>query len=476
MHYTKTLAAFAAGTDYERLPKAVVDKTKRLILDTLGNAVAGFSTSAGKLALKTKQKLGGAPMSSVFVTGQKTSVTNAAFCNATLASALEADDTCLQLGHHGQCAFMPALAMAEHEGASGKAYLAAAALAYEVGARIASAARHVVRAQDGTLQFNPSGGGVNWVVFPAVIGAAKILGLDAERFATAFGIAGYSSTIPTGGRWNQPPRSHLKYNPYAFMAESGTLAALLASQGFTGDPEIFDGDITEVKANWWQMAGCIASDPLAAVSGLGERWMTLDASFKPYPSCRFTHGPLGLFEKVVVANGLAAEDIEQVDVYSNQMMFAYHMDSAVVGSESDCQFSMPHLIAMAALRIPCGPRWVSPEYWQAPAVEAIKAKVRCHRYELADHAMVQQLLEGRWEKTHSAVTVRARGRTFEASADYAPGDPFTEETALSDDALFAKFRSFAGQGLAHSQIDRCIDTVMNLESAPNVDALIDLLH
>ncbi|MDB5985174.1 MAG: uncharacterized protein JWR16_227 [Nevskia sp.] len=474
--YTQTLAQFATGTSYKQLPSEVVAKAKRLILDTLGNAVAGFSTSAAKLAIKTRQQLGGTPESTVLVNGFHTSSTAAAFCNATLASALEADDTCLQLGHHGQCSFMPALALAESTGASGSDFLAAATLAYELGGRIASAARHVVKAKDGSLQFNPSGGGVNWVVFPAVIGAGRMLHLDALQMASALGIAGFSSTVPTGGRWNDPPRRHLKYNPYAFMAESGTLAALLSSNGFTGDPDIFDGDISAVKANWWQMAGCIGAEPQSAVGELGSRWLTLDASFKPYPSCRFTHGPIGLFEQIVAQHQLAIDDIEKVDIYSNQMMFAYHMDSAVVGSEADCQFSMPHLIAMAALKIPAGPRWVSPEYWRSPQVEALKRKVECHRYELADQAVVQQLLDGRWEKVHSAVKVRAAGKTFEASAEYAGGDPFTPETAMSDTALFAKFRNSTAQGLAEFQIDRCIEIVMKLESQPDLKQLIGLLH
>jgi len=474
--YTKTLAGFAVDTDYDALPKAVVEKGKRLILDTLGNAVAGFSTSAGKLAVKTKQALGGTPVSTVLVTGQKLSPTSAAFCNATMASALEFDDTCLQLGHHGQCSFMPALAVAEANGASGRDFLSAAIVAYELGARIASAARHVVQDADGQLKFNPSGGGVNWVVFPAAIGAGKILKLDQTRMASALGIAGFSSTVPTGARWHLPPRNHMKYNPYAFMAESGTLAALLSQNGFTGDPDIFDGDASEVKANWWQMAGCIGVEQESAVGGLGDRWLTLDASLKPYPSCRFTHGPLGLFEQLIKEHGISADEIEQVDIYSNQMMFAYHMDSPVVGSEADCQFSMPHLIAMAALKIPAGPKWVAPEYWSSPTVAALKNKVTCHKYDIADQAVVSQLLGGRWEKSPSAVKLRARGQTFEAKGEYAPGDPFLEETAMSDKALFAKFRQATEQGLAEFQIDRCIETVMNLETLTDVRGLIDLFH
>ena len=119
---------------------------------------------------------------------------------------------------------------------------------------------------------------------------------------------------------------------------------------------------------------------------------------------------------------------------------------------------------------------MAPEHWRSPAVAAVKDKVRCLAYETADHKMVEQLLGGRWEKTHSAVKVRAGGKTFEASAEYAPGDPFTADTAMSDEQLFRKFRSSTEQGLAASQIDRCIELVMKLESQPGVQGLVDLLH
>jgi 2-methylcitrate dehydratase PrpD len=314
------------------------------------------------------------------------------------------------------------------------------------------------------------------VVFPAVIGAGKIFGLDAPQMAGAMGIAGFAATVPTGGRWNRPNWNHLKYNPYAFMAESGTLAAVLTKNGFTGDPDVFDGDVSELKANWWQMAGCIAAHPEDAVRGLGERWLMRDMSFKPYPSCRFTHGPLGLFEQIVAEHKLGADDIEQVDIYANQMMFAYKMDRPDIGGESDCQFSMPHLIAMSVLGVTAGPKWVAPEYWDHPAVNALKAKVRCLPYEAADQAMVQQLIAGRWEKNPARVRVKARGQVFEAKADYSPGDPFDPAMAMDDERLQKKFRNFTQQGLAASNIDRSIETVMTLDSFTSLASLANCLH
>jgi 2-methylcitrate dehydratase PrpD len=131
---------------------------------------------------------------------------------------------------------------------------------------------------------------------------------------------------------------------------------------------------------------------------------------------------------------------------------------------------------MSALNIPAGPRWVSPEFWNAPQVEALKAKVHCHRDEAIDRKVVEQLLAGRWEKTHSRVVLKAAGRSFEAAADYAPGDPFQADLAFTDAQLFAKFRNSTGLGLPAAQIERCIETVMMLEREPDVRGLLQLLH
>lgn len=474
---TKTLCDFSVQTRFKDLPDDVVHTSKRLILDVIGNAVGGWSTNAGKYALKTMLDLGGAEQATMIVNGRRTSVPTAVFANVTLATALESDDTLLFLGHHAQSAVLPALAVAEAHGRSGEDLLTAVALGYELGARVSKAARHIVVQEDGSLRRATTGGGMNWVVFPAVLGAAKALELNLDQTRSAVGVAGFTATIPTGSRWNRPPWNHLKYNPYAFMAQSATTAALLASNGFTGDADVFDGEVTDGKANWWYMSGTSGSVPTDLVADLGEVWLTPRASYKPWPSCRFTHGAIGLFEKIMNTESLTPDDIEQIDYWSNSSVAVYHMDSPVVGGEADCEFSIPHVIAMACLRVPPGPQWVAQRYWDDPVVESIKAKVRTHVSPEADQVLTDQLIAGLRIRDPHRVDVRTRdGRVFSESADYVMGDPHSPETIMDDDALVGKFRNFTEQGLATDTIERCIETVMALEELPDVRLLTDFLH
>jgi 2-methylcitrate dehydratase PrpD len=472
--HTDRIAQFVSATRYEDIPERVLHCTKRLILDTMGNAIAGYSTAASKRALKTVAGLGGAPQSTIVATGHRTSLTNAVFSNVTLAATLEADDCCLYLGHHGHVSIFPALALGEQRRLPGKAFLAACAVAYEASARIASAARHVVRDNNGALKSNPSGGGVNWAIFASAFSAAQAVGLNMAQVKNLMGLAGFNASIPTGSRWNRPPFSNLKYNPYAFLGQSGMLAALLAENGFTGDDAILDVE-GDAANDWWHMAGIAGADPAAAFASLGDGWLTLNTSFKPYPGCRFTQGPATLFEALLREKGIRDTDIEHVDIYTDGMIFQYKMNNPCVESEEDAQFSLPHIMSMVALKIKPGADWVAPRFWNNPTVESLKSKIVCHRYDRADSSTIEQLLDGRWERYPHRIVVQACGQTFERHADYVLGDPHVSETYLSDERLFEKFRSFTEQRIAANQVDRCIETVMSLDQLGDLSPFVECL-
>lgn len=476
MGYTEQLARFISSARYEDIPADVIAMAKRLILDALGNAIGGFSTSSGKLALKTAGRIGGTPQSTVLVTGARTSVPTAVFSNVMIAAGLESDDSILNIGHIAHMSLFPALAILERDGRSGRDLLAAFVMAYETAARVGRAGPSMVRKPDGKIFFGNTGVGSNWTIFAASAGAAHAARLDDRQTASALGIAGLTSTIPTGRRWNKPNWNHLKYYPYAFAAQSAVQGVLLSEDGFTGDPDIFDGDARDVKANWWSMAGFPASYPETLSQQLGDEWLTRKAGFKPYPSCRFTHGPLDGFRKIIAEHDITADEIEKIDIYTGRTVQVFKLHLAEVSSEADAEFSMPHVMAMSALRVPVGPQWVASRFWSDPHVLAIKQKVECHVWEEANRDVTEQILANDFVTFPYRVVVTARGQTFEAGADFAMGDWDTPETRFDDDMIIDKFRRFTELGLAVRNVQRCIDTVMKLEEVENVARLIDCIH
>src|SRR5262249_31078469 len=148
----------------------------------------------------------------------------AALANGTAAHSLELDDT-HQGGsiHLGVSVFSAALAVAEHVGASGKAFIAAAVVGFEVAARLAMAVRPKEHYGRG---FHPT---ATCGTFGAAVSAAKLLDLNEPQLLSALGIAGSqaagSMEFLTDGAWTK--RLHPGWAAFA-----GIHAASLAREGF----------------------------------------------------------------------------------------------------------------------------------------------------------------------------------------------------------------------------------------------------
>src|SRR4051794_29054762 len=88
-----TLVEFCAGLRWVDLDPDVQARTRELLLDLLGVALAGSRQPSSRPTVKTALRLGGAGGSaSVIGAGAATSVTWAALANGTAAHAVELDD------------------------------------------------------------------------------------------------------------------------------------------------------------------------------------------------------------------------------------------------------------------------------------------------------------------------------------------------------------------------------------------------
>ncbi len=473
-NYTQTMADFAVGTSFDDLPEDTVRASKRLILDTIACSVAGYSGKLGKIVAEVKKDLGGRPESTIMALGQKTSCTSAAYVNAEMANALDADDTSLK-GHHANTVVMPALAVAERVGASGRQLIEAVALGFDVAIRVAYSMSSPVRAspsEPGKVEFAPTAG-FSWVVFGSVVSAGRLLNLDSDKMAHALGIAGYSTSLPCAGQWgpSPAPRPMTKYAFYGPIAEAGVTAALLAEKGFEGDRTVLDGE-----RGFWRMAGASACNWEALTAGLGQRWFVKETAYKPYPCCRYLHGPLDMFFRIMRENGLRPEDVDEVSVGMHSVTKYQHFEDATVLNEVDTQFSTPYVLGVAALGLDPGPEWQNPARWHDPRVLSFGQKVRVYVDPAADAVYADQVKSGgERKKMHSAIEVKAKGKSYSSRTDYAKGDPWQPGYAMSDEELDNKFRNFSYRLLRPDNIENAIKTIRNLENVACVDELVGYL-
>jgi len=469
---TELLVEFVRDTKFSDLPSAVVHDTKRIILDSIACAVGGYSIDAGKIVVEMAHELGGAPMSTILANGAMVSPASAAFANTALGNALDADETFLNSGHHAVCAVFPALSIVESRGLSGKDLITSVALGFDVGSRVGLSLTWAKITETGAIEFAPKSG-LGWLVFSAVAAAGKALGLDKDQLANALGIAGYGSPLPSASRWGETAagKPMLKYAPYSFIGLAGVMAAQMAQKGYTGDRTFLDG--------YWKLAGTSECNWDILIKDLGKIWWISSTSIKPYASCRWTHYSLDLFLKILNEQKLRPEEIEEVIVDTFSIAASPHL-SGVVDPETqiDMQFSIPFVLAVAAHGIELTPQWQSTGNMKEKRFREFARRVKVHADSSALTIMSQDIKhEGRFKRIPTKVTVSARGKKFTGSTEYAWGDPWTEETRMTDEQLAHKFRAYCSGMLRSGKIEKALDMLNNLESVGNVSMeLMSLLR
>lgn len=274
---SEQLAAFVADVPDEALPAAVVHKAKRHVLDTLGASLAGAAASASRSA-RAVMSGEGPGVAQVWGTRQSLGPRSAAFVNGVAAHALELDDSggCDHSGAVVLPAAFAALACSPRP-VSGREFLAAVVLGYDVGRRVLEAcggySPHNARGWHSTMTCG---------VFGAAAASARLLGLDAAQTGAAFGHAGSFS----GGLWgfihdaSQTKRMHT-----GRAAEGGLLAALLARENVSGPTQVF----ADVWGGFFNAFAPDTQKPEALLHELGDTWKIMRCSIKPHASCRSTH-------------------------------------------------------------------------------------------------------------------------------------------------------------------------------------------
>jgi 2-methylcitrate dehydratase PrpD len=181
---TATLAAFAATLEASDIPGGVRALCKDLLLDTLACAVAGHAGDEIEQVAALAAALA-PPGDSSVIGGGRSSLAGATLLNAYLVTATAMGDVHrATMTHVGPAVIPPALAIAERDAQSGGALLEAIAAGAEITLRIAVALDYVA--------FRAKGWHTPGVVGPfgAAAAAGRLIGLDAETMAGAFGLAG----------------------------------------------------------------------------------------------------------------------------------------------------------------------------------------------------------------------------------------------------------------------------------------------
>jgi len=453
MGVTGELARFCSEISLERLPTAVVERARFLVLDLVGNIVRARhdAESTGAFLAATRAMGLAAGNAGVFGDSARYTPAGAAFLNGALAHSLDFDDTHAPASLHPGSPVIPAaLAAGEMAGAPGADVLAAIVAGYEVTCRVAlalPAGEHYDRG------FHPT---ATCGAFGAAAAAARVFGLDAAGVEGAFGTvlsqcAG-SLQFLANGAWT-------KRFQVGWAAMNGLMAATLVREGFRGAAEALEGRHGFMRA--------YAPNPVPerAVQDLGRVYELMNTAVKPYPSCRYGHAGIDAALALRAEHGLKPAEIESVVLGLPRAGLMLIGEPAAKKADPrnvvDGQFSGPFVIACALATGGMG--WDSYQLLQDAVVRGLLPKITCE---------LDPEIEAEFPANMSGkVSIVARGQKFVRTVVVPKGEP---TNFLTEAELRAKFSGLAEAVLGPERTARLAAEVLAISRLAGVGSLMRL--
>jgi len=443
------LAEFCAALTWDRLAPEVQTRTRELLLDLLGVALAGARQPSSAPTLQVAMQLGGAGSASLFGGGGATGAAWAALANGTAAHAVELDDVTTESSlHPGVAVIPPAFALAEELGATPRDLLEAIVAGYEVTMRVGNALNPASAYARG---FHPTGVAG---VFGATMAAGRLLGLSRAQLVAALGIAG---TLASGsleyladGAWTK------RLNP-GWAGHAGITAAHLARAGFSGPATVFEGRLGVLHAY------SDAPELELLLDRLGAPLQVMRVSIKPYACCRYNHGLIDCVLQLAREHHVSPDGVERIrlGVLSGGALLVAEPIEQKRSPESmvDAQFSAPYAAAVALVLGSGGLDAFESEHLRNPTIRSLMARTDCFRDSSLDADYPR-----RWP---AAAEISLRdGRVLSARIEFATGEP---ENPVPRAALVGKFVSLASEtmGDAHGLAER----ILAIDGEPDVRGL-----
>lgn len=437
MTIIETFAAYADNPGSGADASEVIHHAKRAVVDWYAALIPGAVAAPGTLletALAEDLDRGEARLA----LGRSATIRTAALINGTAAHTVEVDDIYKHAIYHpGAPTIAAALAAGQARKVSGKDFLRAVIIGYEVSTRIGAAMGRT------HYRYWHNTGTVG--TFGAAAAAAAILKLDATRAAHALATC---ATFAAGLQQAFRMDSMSKPLHSGRAAEGGVLAALAAERGVTGSLDVIDGE--------WGLGRAMSNGPdwKAAAATLGREYNITQMTFKNHACCGHTFAAIDGAQTLQRQHGFKAEEIESVHIAT------YRPALEVAGNPNpqtaaEARFSLPYVVSNALIHGSVRLTAFTPERLADASVRDLMQRI-----DLRVDPEIDAAFPG---KRAARVTVRTRdGKELEYLQPNRKGDP---EEPLSDEDLNEKFFELAGRVLGKPAATDLLQRLWNLESA-----------
>ena len=446
---TKELAQFLSRVQFDDLPPEVVEQAKRCLLDFTGVTIAAAEETASQKIFDFFRKLGGFEESSVVKYAYRTSCPLAALINGSMAHELELDDGHIVAhAHPGVTSIPAALAVAEKLRSTGKDLLTAIVVAYEA----------VIRIGEAICPSTIYGRGIHAPALVGTFGGAsavgKLLRLNEAGMVHALGNCCLTPVAPFQTFKEGAMIKDLYGGWPAFV---GTIAGLMAGEGFSGPTKILEGPLGFCKN---------VSDDFdlkKITENLGQEWMIMGIYFKKHASCSLSHTTMDATLALMESHPIIPDEIEKVVVKTHR--FASDLNEKAPKTSSAAKSSIPFCVSLAIHN-----RRVSLEGFSEENIRDEKILTLAEKVDLRLDPELDKIHLAHENLRPSIVKVYLRdGRVFAERREVAKG---WAVNPMTDGELEEKFRGLAEAPLSKKRATCILELIKGTENLPDVMPIV----
>ena len=438
---TRLLAGFVALHPSAEFPASAEREAERTLLNWVGCAIGASRHSTLAAALAAVQELAPSPQAAVLGRNDRVDMGSAALLNGISSHTFDFDDTHLTtIIHPAGPVASAALALGEHIGSTGRAFVDALVLGVDVACRVGNMVypEHYDRGWHITGSTGMLG---------AAAACARLLSLDVDRTAMALGIA---ASQPVGVR-EQFGSMSKPFHPGA-AARAGLTSALMARHGFTASSRAIEAprglaQTYSTKCAWDEIT-----------DELGERFEISFNTYKPFACGIVIHPSIDGCVQLRNDHRLRAQDIARIDLRVHSLVLELTGKRAPrTGLEG--KFSVYHACAAAIVFGQAGQAEFADEVVARDDIIALRGRI---------HAVADSAID---EAAADVSVTLNDGRKHHVFIEHAIG---SLERPMTDDQLAHKFHGLVDPVLGRAQADDLIGYCKRIAAAKNVRALGEL--
>jgi 2-methylcitrate dehydratase PrpD len=298
-------------------------------------------------------------------------------------------------------------------------------------------------------------------IFSAAAGAARALGLDAEKTVHALGIAGTQSSGLMAAQYG----AMVKRMHAGRAAQSGLYGALLAANGFTGIVDVFEAPYGGFCTTFSRSQDRFNLNALSA--DLGQKFETMGIALKFYSCVGSNHTTLDALADIRKRRPFKLDEIEEIVVHGSQVTADHVGWPYKPEGLTAAQLNLPFCVATLLIEGDVFVDEFTPDCVDDAVRIALSRKVR-----VVHDPDITAL--GAAHRHKVRVEVKFRDGSVERETREAPRG--SEQSFASADDIVAKFRKLTRAVIADKQQSDLVEAVLGLDNLADSRTLIELLR